>query len=147
MITMLAADSSFDTVTLRRLRPMAAASRWPCPGPPRPNHPSGHNISDSPDVGGDNIRPGDLIMLSKGAASALVQVSTVVGQTINFAAERFAAPEPDLDGDRQCRRSAEQRAGGHLHPFGDRASSRPMATRIRMISYYLDVTTDRGGRG
>ena len=36
-------------------------------------------------MGLDNIRPGDLIMLVKGSNSALVQVSTVAGQQINFA--------------------------------------------------------------
>ena len=57
----------------------------------RRRHPSGHIISDDPDVGGDNIRPGDLIMLTKGAASTLVQVSSVTAagvfpQVITFAA-------------------------------------------------------------
>ena len=85
MITMLAADSSFEAVTLRafaadgRSITVPLTMRGPPVAPARANplHPSGHIISDDPDVGGDNIRPGDLIMLTKGAASALVQVSSV----------------------------------------------------------------------
>ena len=96
MITTLAVDSSFESVTLLAFAadgrsitvPLAGvAPTQAVPGPFNPaRHPSGHNISDDPDVAGDNIRAGDLIMLTKGAASALVQVSSVVGQVINFAA-------------------------------------------------------------
>ena len=86
MITTLAADSSFDQVPLRQFAADGASVLVALPGTVAPQHPSGHSISDDPDVAGDNIRPGDLIMLTKGTASALVQVSTVVGQTINFAA-------------------------------------------------------------
>jgi prepilin-type N-terminal cleavage/methylation domain-containing protein len=146
MITTLAADSAFDTVPLRAFasdgRSITVAP--PCPAPPTtcaaPNHPSGHNISDTADRS-DNIRPGDLIMLTKGAASTLVQVSSVSGQVINFAA-----------GDSLKLNQASTIVGS----AGDLQNNAPVdtcsptatcwvttvATRIRMISYYLDVTTD-----
>ena len=97
MITTLAADSSFETVTLRAFANDGRSITVPRPGvtvvgAADPRHPSGHIISDDPDVAGDNIRAGDLIMLTKGSSSALVQVSSVTGpgvfpQVINFAAD------------------------------------------------------------
>jgi prepilin-type N-terminal cleavage/methylation domain-containing protein len=147
MITTIAADSSFDTVPLRTF---AADGRsitvaLPCPALPAtcaaPNHPSGHNISDSPDVGGDNIRAGDLIMLTKAAASTLVQVSSVSGQQINFAANdslklNQAATIVGSAGDLQNNAPADV-----CSPTAT-CWVTTVATRIRMISYYLDVTTD-----
>jgi prepilin-type N-terminal cleavage/methylation domain-containing protein len=141
MITTLAADSSFDTVTLRTFAADGRSVTVALPGATAPNHPSGHNISDTPDVGGDNIRPGDLIMLTKGAASALVQVSSVTGQTINFAAN---------DSLRLNQASTVTGSAGDLQNNAPADTCTPLATcfvttvatRIRMISYYLDVTTD-----
>ena len=75
-------------------------------------HPSGHIISDDPDVGGDNIRAGDLIMLTKGAASALVQVSSVtVGDPGDqLRGERLAEPESEPG---QCSRRNGAGAARH----------------------------------
>ncbi len=109
MITVLAADSSFEAVTLRAFAADGRSITVPRPGAtyvhaaatPRvytagstaadPFHPSGHLISDAPDAGGDNIRAGDLIMLTKGGQSTLLQVSSVTAanvfpQVISFAA-------------------------------------------------------------
>jgi prepilin-type N-terminal cleavage/methylation domain-containing protein len=147
MITTIAADSSFDTVPLRTF---AADGRsitvaLPCPALPAtcaaPNHPSGHNISDSPDVGGDNIRAGDLIMLTKAAASTLVQVSSVSGQQINFAANdslklNQAATIVGSAGDLQNNAPADV-----CSPTAT-CWVTTVATRIRMISYYIDNVTD-----
>ena len=141
MITTLAADSSFDTVTLRTFASDGRSVSVALPGATAPNHPSGHNISDNPDVGGDNIRAGDLIMLTKGAASALVQVSSVSGQTINFAAS---------DSLRLNQASTISGTAGDLQNNAPVDTCSPaatcfvttVATRVRMISYYLDVDTD-----
>jgi prepilin-type N-terminal cleavage/methylation domain-containing protein len=146
MITTLAADSSFDTVALRAFasdgRSILVAP--PCPPLPStcsaPNHRTGHNISDTADTS-DNIRAGDLIMLTKGASSALVQVSSVSGQTINFAAS---------DSLRLNQASTVIGSAGDLQNNAPTDTCSPaatcfvttVATRIRMISYYLDVTTD-----
>jgi prepilin-type N-terminal cleavage/methylation domain-containing protein len=141
MITTLAADSAFDTVTLRAFAADGRSITVPLPGTTAPNHRSGHNISDNPDVGGDNIRAGDLIMLTKGAASALVQVSSVSGQVINFAAN---------DSLRLNQASTVSGSAGDLQNNAPADTCSPtatcfvttVATRVRMISYYLDVTTD-----
>jgi prepilin-type N-terminal cleavage/methylation domain-containing protein len=141
MITTLAADTSFDTVPLRTFAADGRSITVPLPGTTAPAHPSGHNISDNPDVGADNIRPGDLIMLTKGAASTLVEVSSVSGQQINFAAS---------DSLRLNQAATVIGSAGDLQNNAPVDTCSPtatcfvttVATRIRMISYYLDVTTD-----
>jgi hypothetical protein len=177
MITTLAADSSFEAVTLRAFaangrsitvpRPGAtyvgATTVYTAPGTAAdPLHPSGHLISDNPDVGGDNIRSGDLILLVKGAQSTLVQVSTVTAagvfpQVINFAANdslnlnQAGPPLGAADGT-----ASELRATAPLdtldRPPVANAPCAPLpvrcdfvstqATKIRMISYYIDNVTD-----
>ena len=144
MITTLAADSSFDTVTLRTFaadgRSITVAPPCPATGACNaPNHRSGRDITGGDTS--DNIRSGDLIMLTKGSWSTLVQVSTVSGQTINFAASDSLRLN---------------QAANIIGTAGDLQNNAPVdtcsptstcfvttvATRIRMISYYLDVTSD-----
>ena len=165
MITTLAVDSSFESVTLLAFAPDGRSITVPLagtaptvavPGPFNPaRHPSGHNISDDPDVGGDNIRAGDLIMLTKGSASALVQVSSVVGQVINFAAGdslNLNQNQADAaDGTAQELRGAAPRDDLTRPPTVD-APCAPLparcdfvtslASKVRMISYYIDNVTD-----
>jgi hypothetical protein len=138
MITTLAADSSFDSV------PITVA----LPGAVGPLHPSGRNISDNPDVDGDNIRPGDLIMLTKNSASALVQVSAVNGQVVTFGAGDSLGLNQQAAADGT---SNELRATAPIDTL-TRPPCAPLpapcfwvttvATRIRMISYYIDNVTD-----
>ena len=73
MITTVAVDSAFDAVTLRAFAADGRSITVALPAGvtvgrrvANPLHPSGRMISDDPDVGSDNIRPGDLIMLTKG---------------------------------------------------------------------------------
>jgi prepilin-type N-terminal cleavage/methylation domain-containing protein len=141
MITTLAADSSFDQVPLRQFAADGASVLVALPGTVAPQHPSGHNISDDPDVAGDNIRPGDLIMLTKGTASALVQVSTVVGQTINFAAGDSLRLNQSAAADGT---SLELRATApaDTNPVAPQSFVSTVATRVRMVTYYVDATTD-----
>ena len=139
MITTLAADSSFDTVPLRSFAADGRSIVVANFGATAPLHPSGHDITGGDTS--DNIRPGDLIMLTKGAASALVQVSSVSGQTINFAAN---------DSLRLNQGASVIGSAGDLQNNAPVDTCSPsatcfvttVATRIRMISYYLDVTTD-----
>jgi prepilin-type N-terminal cleavage/methylation domain-containing protein len=149
MITTLAADSSFDTVPLRAFA--AGGTSITVANPPgaaAPTHPSGHLISDNPDVGRDNIRPGDLIMLTKNSTSALVQVSRVVGQQIFF------------DANDSLKLNQQNSADGSANELQLTAPvdalTRPpcapapaacdfvttVATRIRLITYYIDNWTD-----
>ncbi len=128
MITMIAADSAFDQV---RLTSFAA---------------DGSNVRVDPAVnitngGADDIEAGDLIMLSKGSNSSLVQVTSVNGQQLFFAdgdslnLNQSAAPSGTL---------AQLRAFAPVdsNPVAPAVFVATTATRIRMISYYLDVTTD-----
>ena len=128
MITMIAADSAFDQV---RLTTFAA---------------DGSNVRVDPAVnitngGPDDIEAGDLIMLSKGSNSSLAQVTSVVGQRLFFAdgdslnLNQSAAPSGAL---------AQLRAFAPVdsNPVAPAVFVATTATRIRMISYYLDVTTD-----
>ncbi len=153
MITTLAADSSFESVTLRAFAADGRSITVPMPGvtvagAAQPLHPSGHVISDDPDVAGDNIRPGDLIMLTKGAASALVQVSSVtaagvIPQVITFAANDSLnlnqnAANP-ADGTAMELRAT---APADATPVAPAQFVSTQATKIRMISYYIDNVTD-----
>ncbi len=141
MITTLAADSSFESVRLRVFSADGRSITVPLPGATAPNHPSGHNISDNPDVAGDNIRPGDLIMLTKGASSALVQVSSVAGQVINFAANDSLKLNQSTAADGTAQELRNTAPTDTCTPSATCFVSTE-ATRIRMISYYLDVATD-----
>jgi len=128
MITTIAADSAFDQV---RLTAFAA---------------DGSNITVDPAVnitngGADDIETGDLIMLTKGTNSALVQVTRVVGQQLFFDVgdslrlNQTAAAAGTL---------AQLRATppADTPPVAPAVFVNTLAARIRMISYYLDVTTD-----
>jgi prepilin-type N-terminal cleavage/methylation domain-containing protein len=152
MITVLAADGAFENVVLTAFatngRSITVA--LPCPALPTAcgtgqSRAGGHRISDSPDVDLDNIRPGDLIMLSKGSASALMEVSSVVDQTINFLADDALRLNQTSAADGtglELRNTApvDQLPSPQTTPATQFISS--TAARIRMISYYLDVETD-----
>ncbi len=128
MITMIAADSAFDQV---RLTSFAA---------------NGSSIRIDPAVnitngGADDVEAGDLLMLSKGNNSSLVQVTRVAGQQLFFDAgdslnlNQPAAPAGTLA---QLRALAP----ADTAPVAPAVFVNTTATRIRMITYYLDVTTD-----
>ena len=151
MITLIQADSSFDTVDLVAF---AADGRsvtvaLPCPASGSCNTattgPGGRRISDSPDVDSDNVRAGDLIMLSKGSLSALVEVSGVTGQVISFGANDALRLNQTsaADGTTVGLRNADP---PDVLPSPQPATPvylmQSHASRIRMISYYLDVETD-----
>ena len=129
MVTMLAADSAFDQV---RLTSFAA---------------DGSNIRVDPavnitDGGADDIQAGDLLMLSKGSNSTLAQVTRAPnGQQVFF---------DDGDSLNLNQSTAPSGTLAQLRAFApaDTAPVSPAvfvnttATRIRMITYYVDVTTD-----
>jgi prepilin-type N-terminal cleavage/methylation domain-containing protein len=91
--------------------------------------------------GADDLHPGDLIMLMKSTSTTLVQVTTVDGnQTANFAANdslnlnQTAAANGTLTAHRNIAPAETCTGTGCFVPS--------TATRIRMITYYLDTTTD-----
>lgn len=79
------------------------------------------------------IRPGDLIMFSNAQGNALQQVTTVIGQTMNFATN---------DAFNLNQRSAGQ--GTIMQLKSGSAWPPTTATRVWMITYYLDSTTNPG---
>lgn len=125
MVWVLSADSAFERVRLSRFSPtgrfieVAAAV----------------NITDG---GADDVHPGDLLMLTKGSASVLLQVTEVIGQQIKFA-----------NGD-SMRMNQSASYNGTMHSMSDYAppdddangNIYTEATRIRMTSYYLDAVTN-----
>ena len=95
-------------------------------------------------------------MLTKGAASALVQVSSVAGQVINFAAgdslnlNQNQASAADGTAQELARQRAEgtrstrpPTAGAPCAPLPARCDFvTTVASKIRMITYYIDNVTD-----
>jgi hypothetical protein len=89
--------------------------------------------SRTPITGVDNaIRPGDLIMFSNALGNALQQVTSVASQIVNF------APSDSLNLNQS---TASQ---GSIRQLRDGSGTYPptTATRVLMITYYLDTTTD-----
>jgi prepilin-type N-terminal cleavage/methylation domain-containing protein len=124
MVWVIAADSAFERVPLAHFSPtgrfveIAAAV----------------NITDG---GPDDVHPGDLLMLTKGSASVLLQVTEVNGQQIKFA-----------NGDSM--RMNQSASYNSMHsmsayaPPDDDVNGRiyTEASRIRMTSYYIDAVTN-----
>ena len=139
MITTLAADSAFEGVQLTQL---TSTSMTVVPTV---------LINDSPDAARDNIVVGDLIMLTKQSMSTLKYVTGVVNNTVQFAS-----------GDPMRLNQAGATVPGTLAHYvsfvpeiakcqvvfsGCQPVVPSVATRIRMISYYLDpVDTGQGLR-
>jgi prepilin-type N-terminal cleavage/methylation domain-containing protein len=124
MITVLAADSSFSNMDLTAITNTSMTVALPAAGI------SGADISNG---GSDDIAPGQLIMLTKGSLSTLVQVTAVDGvQTVTFGAADSLLLNQTLA------------AAGTLTALNAAApansATQTQASRIRMISYYLDVT-------
>jgi prepilin-type N-terminal cleavage/methylation domain-containing protein len=132
MITTLAADSAFETRCLTALTDTSMTVALP----------AGQTAScgaNTTNPGPGAINPGDLIMLWKGALSTLVQVTSVAGQVVNFnGGDSMNLNQPNADGGVNQYRLGD---GGEPLVSGRIASN---ATRIRMITYYLDTTTTPG---
>ena len=153
MITMVEADSAFDQVALTAYGANGASITVALPDlvPPIDNakSPRGVNITDG---GADDIDAGDLIMLTKGSNSVLVQV------TRQPTSQQIFFDTNDSLGLNQQGVSSVVSGVTVWNPSGTGAELRlqapsdaaagatglvnTMATRIRLITYYLDVTTD-----
>lgn len=125
MITTLQADGSFDQVRLVAL----------------PANGVGMNVDPSVDLDdgtADDLHPGDLIMLTKGSLSALAQVTRVNGQHVSFEeGDSLNLNQPNAEmGTVKWIRNAPPTN----NPPGQFILT--TATRIRMVSYYIDATTD-----
>jgi hypothetical protein len=149
MITMVQADSAFDQVPLTAVGANGASITVALPDlvPPIANGMSqrGVNITDG---GADDIEAGDLIMLTKGSSSVLLQVTrTPTNQQIFFDTGDSLGlnQQGTLSGSTWSPQgtAAELRAQAPSDATaGTNGLVSAQATRIRLITYYLDVTTD-----
>jgi len=138
MLTTLAADSAFDHRTLSAIAADGSSMTVALVQPDG-------SASDVSNGGPDDITPGQLFLLTKGSTSTLVQVTSVDGaQTASFAAgDSLNLNKPT---------AAAGSIGALLATAPtDNPAPRPVgfvpptqATRIRMISYYLDATNLTG---
>jgi prepilin-type N-terminal cleavage/methylation domain-containing protein len=124
MITTIAADSAFEGVRLTAL----AAN-----GSSMTVHPS----VDIDDGGVDDVDPGNLILLKKGSSTALVQVTRVVGQQVFFDSPDSLNLNQAAAADGNAKSVYTDAPADVIGPTGSIPTT---ATRIRMVSFYLDAT-------
>ena len=133
MIVTLAGDSSFDTIRLTALAVNGTSMTvW---NGPTASH--GANITDG---GPDDLHAGDLIALTRGSVSAFVQVTSVAGQVVTFAAADSLNLNQQGAADGTVKELRLTPAPDVLVAPAQTIATE--ATRIRMISYYIDATTD-----
>jgi prepilin-type N-terminal cleavage/methylation domain-containing protein len=158
MIVTIAGDSSFDSILLGCTSPAVACTTglaadgrsmrvWNGPTPTGPSLTTQHgaNITNG---GADDIRAGDLIMLTRGAASALVQVTSVAGQVVTFGPSDTMNLNQNSALDGTAKDLAATPNQDVYTPPNPMTNPAPLpviateATRVRMIAYYIDALTD-----
>lgn len=132
MITILAADSSFERVRLTNFASNGNTVTVLLPVPAVNPTNGGANITDG---GPDDVERGDLMMLVKGSNSLLLQVTGVSGQVITFGSG------DSLNLNQTAAAAGTRQQFRNLAP-ADTGPVNTELTRIRMISYYLDIATD-----
>jgi type II secretory pathway pseudopilin PulG len=133
IITILASDSSFSNVDLDNLSDTTMQVKLPCVAPAVCN---GINITDG---GADDLVAGQLIMLVKGSLSTLVQITGLSGQTATFAnGDSLGLNQATADGSLR----ALNLSAPSLTTSPAAARDQTQASRIRMITYYIDATTN-----
>ncbi|MDH4067008.1 MAG: hypothetical protein OEW19_21620, partial [Acidobacteriota bacterium] len=141
VVTVLAADNLFGQVSLAAIAADGGSAVV---------HNS-VNISDDPDANNDNLRRGDLLMLTKGGTSVLMQVTGVAGQQITFGTSSSDDPLGinQLDAGlailgtiNQLKAQAPADPNAPVVTGGVQQRGPTQATRVRMVTYYVDVDTD-----
>jgi type II secretory pathway pseudopilin PulG len=133
IITILASDSSFSNVDLDNLSDTTMQVKLPCVAPAVCN---GINVTDG---GADDLVAGQLIMLVKGSLSTLVQITGLSGQTATFAnGDSLGLNQATADGSLR----ALNLSAPSLTTSPAAARDQTQASRIRMITYYIDATTN-----
>jgi prepilin-type N-terminal cleavage/methylation domain-containing protein len=146
MITTLAVDSAFERVPLLRIQTTTARIQG-CPCPTSNPAGPGANLTNGD---ADDINVGDLIMFAKGAVTTLVQVTAVNGQDLTFAAgdslnlnQNLPFNAALLPGGTATGTMAEVIGTEPTNlPNGTENLASVAAYRVRMITYYVDATTD-----
>jgi prepilin-type N-terminal cleavage/methylation domain-containing protein len=106
------------------------------------------DISDAPDALGDNIRVGDLLEIKKGNASVLVYVTDVAGQTVTFDPgdpldlNQFDTMLNMLGTTNQLKVQAPADGDAETVVGGVVQEGPSTASRVRMITYFVDTVTD-----
>jgi type II secretory pathway pseudopilin PulG len=136
VMTFLAADGAFETVTLTNLQNNSMTVALPAVST------RGLDISNG---GPDDLEPGQLIMLLKGGTTAFVEVTAVDGaQTASFAAgDSLRLNQPGAVAGNVAALRAQAPADNIPPPPAEQVIP-TTATRIRMITYYIDNTTTPG---
>jgi len=135
MVTLLAADNVLNQVEVTELT--ATSLRL-----------SPEIINDDmPDVAGDNVRVGDLIMLTKGSISTLKYVTDVEGNELFFEeGDPLELNQAGAENGTLAQYIAAAPADVAACPQPPRPCDfqvvPTVATRIRMISYYLETPND-----
>jgi type II secretory pathway pseudopilin PulG len=138
MLTTLAADSAFDHRTLSAIAADGSSMTVALVQPDG-------SASDISNGGPDDIIAGQLFLLTKGSTSTLVQVTSVdgaqtaffaTGDSLNLNKPAAAAGSIGALLATAPTDNPAPRPGGFVPPT--------QATRIRMISYYIDATTATG---
>lgn len=140
VLTILAADNLFGSVPLASIAADGSSAVI---------HDS-VNITDNPDALSDNLRVGDLLMLTKGAMSVLMQVTALAGQTVTFgggSGDPLGLNQLDpglvtLGTINQLKADAPVDPDAPVVVGGVQLQSPTQAARIRMITYFVDTTTD-----
>jgi prepilin-type N-terminal cleavage/methylation domain-containing protein len=153
VINTLAVDGAFEDVNITS---MAATGQSITIYPYGPDDIVGNaddvNISDVPDALGDNVRVGDLLEIRRGTLTATVYVTAVAGQTISFAPgdplnlNQFDAADNMLGTTNQLQDPANvDPTHSPIAPIvvaGVEQRGPWSAFRIRLITYFVDTTTN-----
>jgi hypothetical protein len=149
VVTTLAADGSFENINVSSIAADGTSLTIHPAGPDGLlNTPDDMVLDDNPDVGANNLRPGDLLMLTKGGSSVLMQVTAVAGQTVTFGAgdplglNQFDATLTVLGTINQHKVEPTPDPDAPVVNAGVEQTGPSVATRIRMITYFVDTATD-----
>jgi len=128
MLWIVGADSAFERVKLTRFAPTGLTVEID----------PAVNITDG---GADDVRPGDLLMFTKGSISVLVQVTGVSGQELSFDTgdSMNLNQNAALNGTLRTLRDV---APPDHDPIPPAVHVSTEATRIRMNTYYIDAITN-----
>jgi prepilin-type N-terminal cleavage/methylation domain-containing protein len=149
VVTMLAHDGAFEDVNVSSI---AADGRSLTVYPYGPDGIVGNaddiDIDDAPDGLGDNVRVGDLLEIKKGNASTLVYVTGVAAQTVTFepgdplGLNQFDTGLTMLGTTNRLRAEAPADQAAPVVNAGVVQSGPTSVSRVRMITYFVDTTTN-----
>jgi prepilin-type N-terminal cleavage/methylation domain-containing protein len=153
VITVLMVDGAFDQVPLRTVNANGTQATVTVALPPIIG---GRDITDAA-TPVDNIRVGELIMLRKGSTSTLLQVTAVSNQVLTFGGgaantlklNQFQVLDNNAATEEMAGTANRIVAQAPVDPtvVGNNPNGTPRiaatnATRVRMITYYIDPFTD-----